>query len=193
MDFLPLHSHLELARFYWKMVLQPGDWAIDATCGNGKDTLQLGKLSLGGIIGLDKQQIAIENTSTLLKNHLQEEQYRKIHLFCASHIHFPDLAHKHPIRLIIYNLGYLPGSNKKITTITEDTLKSLKIALELIIPGGLITFLCYPGHAEGAKEQIFLVQKAQELSSAQYVICHHTWPNKHASASLLLIQKKNSY
>ena len=63
MDFLPLYSHLELARFYWKMVLQRGDWAIDATCGNGKDTLQLVNFSLGGIIGLDKQQIAIENTS----------------------------------------------------------------------------------------------------------------------------------
>ena len=66
-DSSPLHSHLELARFYWKMVLQAGDWAIDATCGNGKDTLQLGKFSLGGIIGLDKQQIAIENTTTLIK------------------------------------------------------------------------------------------------------------------------------
>ncbi len=193
MAFLPLHSHLELARFYWKMVLQPEDWAIDATCGNGKDTLQLVNFYLEGIIGLDKQQIAIENTSTLLKNHLQEDQYKKIHLFCTSHIHFPALAYKHPIRLIIYNLGYLPGTNKKITTTTEDTLKSLNSALELIMPGGLITICCYPGHAEGAKEQSFLIQKAQELPSTQYAICHHTWPNKHASASLLLIQKKNSY
>lgn len=193
MDFLPLYSHLELARFYWKMVLQRGDWAIDATCGNGKDTLQLVNFSLGGIIGLDKQQIAIENTSFLLKKSLEEDQYKKIHLFCTSHIHFPSLAYNYPIRLVIYNLGYLPGSNKKITTVTEDTLKSLNTALELIMPSGLITICCYPGHAEGAKEQSFLVQKVQELSSAEYAICHHTWPNKHASASLLLIQKKNSF
>jgi hypothetical protein len=85
-----------------------------------------------GIIGLDKQQISIENTSTLVKNHLQEDEYKKMHLFCTSHIHFPSLAYKHPIRLIIYNLGYLPGSDKKITTIAEDTLQSLKLALELI-------------------------------------------------------------
>jgi len=175
------------------MVLQPGDWAIDATCGNGKDILQLGGFSLGGIIGLDKQQIAIENTTTLVKNHLQEDQYRKMHLFCTSHIHFPSLAYKHPIRLIIYNLGYLPGSDKKITTLTEDTLQSLKGALELIMPGGLITICCYPGHVEGAREQTLLLQKAQELPSSQYAICHHSWPNKYASASLLLIQKKNSY
>ncbi|KAG6559839.1 Putative rRNA methylase [Candidatus Rhabdochlamydia oedothoracis] len=193
MTYLSLHSHLELARFYWKIVLQPGDWAIDATCGNGKDTLQLGKLSLGGVIGLDKQQIAIENTTTLLKNHLQEDEYKKMHLFCTSHIRFPSLAYKYSIRLIIYNLGYLPGSNKKITTFTEDTLKSLKLALELIMPGGLITICCYPGHVEGAREQNLLLQKAQELSPSQYVICHHSWPNKYASASLLLIQKKNSY
>lgn len=193
MNYLPLHSHLELARFYWEMVLQPGDWAIDATCGNGKDTLQLGKFSLEGIIGLDKQQISIENTSTLVKNHLQENEYKKMHLFCTSHIYFPSLAYKHPIRLIIYNLGYLPGSDKKITTIAEDTLQSLKLALELIMPGGLITICCYPGHIEGAREQTLLLQKAQELPSSQYVICHHSWLNKYASASLLLIQKKNSY
>lgn len=190
MALLPLHSHLELARFYWKMVLQPGDWAIDATCGNGKDTLQLGKFSLGGIIGLDKQQIAIENTTHLIKNSLKEGHYKKIHLFCTSHIYFPSLAYKHPIRLIIYNLGYLPGSNKKITTLTEDTLQSLKGALELIMPGGLITICCYPGHVEGAREQALLLQKAQGLPSSQYAICHHSWPNKYASASLLLIQKK---
>lgn len=193
MSYLSLHSHLELARFYWKMVLQPGDWAIDATCGNGKDTLELGKFSLDGIIGLDKQQIAIENTIILLRNHLPKDKYKKIHLFCTSHIRFPSLAYKHPIRLIIYNLGYLPGSNKKITTLTEDTLKSLKCALKLIMPGGLITICCYPGHAEGAREQTLLLQKAQELSPSQYAICHHSWPNKYASASLLLIQKKNSY
>ena len=193
MAFLSLHSHLELARLYWKMILQPGDWVVDATCGNGKDILQLVKFSLGGIIGLDKQQIAIENTSSLLKKSLQEDQYKKIHLFCTSHIHFPSLAHNYPIRLIVYNLGYLPGSDKKITTITEDTLKSLNAALELLMPGGLITICCYPGHAEGAKEQSFLVQKAEELPSTQYAICHHTWPNKQASASLLLIQKKNNY
>lgn len=193
MHFLPFHSHLELARFYWEMVLQPEDWAIDATCGNGKDTLQLGSLFLGGVIGLDKQQVAIKNTSLLLKKNLQEKQYEKMHLFCTSHTDFPPLAYQHPIRLIIYNLGYLPGSNQKITTMTEDTLKSFDSALALIIPGGLITICCYPGHAEGAKEQTFLLQKAQELSSSQYAICHHTWPNKYLSPSLLLIQKKNSY
>lgn len=193
MYFLPLHSHLELARFYWNMILQPEDWAIDATCGNGKDTLQLGKFSLGGVIGLDKQQIAIDNTHFLLKNNLPKEQYEKMHLFCMSHIHFPILAYKHPIRLITYNLGYLPGSDKKITTITEDTLKSLNSALELLAAGGLITLCCYPGHTEGAKEQTLLIQRAQELPSSQYVICHHTWPNKYKSPSLLLIQKKNSY
>lgn len=137
MHFYPLHSHLELARFYWKMVLQPGDWVIDATCGNGKDLLQLGLLPLAGIIGLDKQEIAIEKASALLKEHLSNEQYKKMHLFCTSHICFPEIAYKHPIRLVVYNLGYLPGSDKKITTMTEDTVKSVESALALLALGGL--------------------------------------------------------
>lgn len=193
MNILPLHSHLELARFYWKMVLQPGDWAIDATCGNGKDMLQLGLLSLGGVIGLDKQKVAIEKTSFLLKENLSNEQVKKMHLFCTSHVHFPNIASKHPIRLVVYNLGYLPGSDKKITTMTEDTIKSVDSALELLMLGGLITICCYPGHAEGAKEQLSLLKKIQELPASRYSICHHTWPNKRLSPSLLLIQKKDSY
>jgi hypothetical protein len=175
------------------MFLQPGDWAIDATCGNGKDTLHLSFLSLAGIIGIDKQQIAIEKTSFFLKENLSGDLYKKIHLFHTSHVHFPKLAYKHPIRVIAYNLGYLPGSDKQITTMTEDTLKSVDAALKLILSGGIITICCYPGHIEGAKEQALLLERTQELPSSEYTICHHTWPNKRLSPSLLLIQKKDSY
>ena len=64
----PLYrSHLDLAHTYWKQVVSSGDWAIDATCGNGKDTLKLAQLLEGRVIGLDIQGEAIEKTRALLK------------------------------------------------------------------------------------------------------------------------------
>ena len=61
------NSHLNLAHHYWERLLRPGDWAIDATCGNGNDTLKLAQiLGEGGVIGIDIQQEAINKTEALL-------------------------------------------------------------------------------------------------------------------------------
>ena len=56
------------------------------------------------------------------------------------------------VDLFMYNLGYLPGGDKSITTDSATTLKSLSSALELLAVGGLLCVVCYPGHEEGARE-----------------------------------------
>ena len=56
-------------------------------------------------------------------------------------------------KLIVYNLGYLPGSDKLLTTKTSSTLLSVEKALSLIAPNGAISITCYPGHEEGKKEE----------------------------------------
>ncbi|NGX38291.1 MAG: hypothetical protein K1000chlam2_01464, partial [Chlamydiae bacterium] len=115
------NSHLDLAYEYWQKILRKDDWAIDATCGNGRDTARLAPLCQG-LIALDIQEKAIENTRLLLEG--------KAHLFRQSHETFPPLAYEKPIRLIVYNLGYLPGGDKDLTTRVESTLKSLQNALK---------------------------------------------------------------
>ena len=125
-------SHLDLAHQYWEKLLQAGDWAIDATCGNGHDTLKLAEIlenKKGGVIGIDIQPEAIAKTEQLLGEY-------DVALYCQSHADFPLLAKEKPIRLIIYNLGYLPGGNKAFTTMTENTLTSVRKASTLIVPGG---------------------------------------------------------
>ena len=81
---------------------------------------------------------------------------------------FPKLAQQHPIRLVVYNLGYLPKGNKKLTTLTDSTLQSLENALALIQPGGVVSITCYPGHEEGAKEEAALLQKVAQLSPSSW-------------------------
>ncbi len=137
-------AHRLKAFSYWKEWLNPSDTVIDATCGNGKDTLVLAELvPKGKVISLDIQEIALER-ARLLTAHLHNIS------FCLqSH---ENLSFEPPIKLIVYNLGYLPGGDKTLTTSTETTLKSLKAALHLTRKGGAISLTCYPGHPEGKRE-----------------------------------------
>jgi len=185
------NSHLDLAHHYWKRVIGEGDWIIDATCGNGHDSLILAiLLQNGGLIGLDIQQKALESTRLRLNS---SGINAPIYLFQQSHVSFPALAYEHPIRLIVYNLGYLPGGDKSLTTQTDTTLTSINAALQLLEPGGLLSITCYPGHEEGGKEQEALISQLSQLKSSDWNVCHHTFPHRILAPSLLLIQKSCKY
>lgn len=185
-------SHLDLAHSYWERIVLPGDYAIDATCGNGYDTLKLARIlkGTGGLMGIDIQKEAISRTWELLKSHLPEKELGSIQLYEQSHAEFPAPALHHPVRLVTYNLGYLPGGNKLKTTMTPTTLASVCHALDLIVAGGVVSITCYPGHPEGAQEEMALLELTATLSSSLWNVCLHTFPNRSSSPRLLLIQKK---
>lgn len=192
-SFSLFQSHLDLAHSYWSQIVQIGDTVIDATCGNGHDTLKLCQLALsidkGKVYALDIQAQAIHSTSHYLQTHLSPEQKRGVEFHQRCHSTFPDDIQPGSIKLIVYNLGYLPGGDKAQTTQRETTLQSLHQAQELLKPGGLISLTCYPGHAEGAKEQEFLLNYAASLSPYRWSCCHHCWLNRKQAPSLLIIQK----
>jgi SAM-dependent methyltransferase len=190
-NFSLFQSHLDLAHSWWERLLLPGDYVIDATCGNGHDTLKLAKIlkGKGGVIGIDIQKEAIARAKELLKTHLPEEELGSVHLFEQSHAEFPPLAFHHPIRLIAYNLGYLPHGDKQRTTMTATTLASVRLGLDLISAGGAVSITCYPGHPEGAREELALQELACNLPKEIWNVCLQTFPNRLFSPSLLLIQK----
>jgi SAM-dependent methyltransferase len=168
--------HLTLAKSYWQAHLQPHDIAIDATCGNGHDTLFLTELC--HTIGLDIQPEAIAKTNI---------HAPKAILHRLSHAHIDQIPLPYAPRLIVYNLGYLPGGNKSITTQTDSTLDSVQKGLELLAPNGALSITCYPGHDEGLREETALLEWAAALPSSRYQVCHHRWLNRHRSPSLLWI------
>lgn len=192
-NFPLFRSHLDLAHQYWKMVLKEGDWALDATCGNGLDTLALAATLRAykqwGLVGIDIQKKAVDHTRGLLQLNLSEEQMTSVHLFQQSHLQFPPLAYQHPIRVIVYNLGYLPGGDKSLMTQTATTLSSVETALQLLQPGGIVSITCYPGHEEGSLEQTALLQRLVSLKNSDWSVCHHTFLNRASSPSLILVQK----
>jgi hypothetical protein len=192
----PIASHITLAHHYWATLLSPGDTVIDATCGNGHDTLALAKLVLkegdGLLFGYDIQENAIAQTHLRLEKELPESIMKRVILLNASHetFTFPGESLP-PIRLIVYNLGYLPGDNKDITTMTSTTLTSIQHAMEVLAVDGHISITCYPGHDEGSKEFLAMMEFVSKLPKESWACCHHQWVNKHDTApSLLVLQKK---
>jgi hypothetical protein len=185
--------HISLAHAYWKSHLSPGDNAIDATCGNGYDTFALAKLLLSHpdslLLGFDIQSSALEQTESLLKQSLPEEHLARVLFQRRCHSELDQVPLPHPPKLVVYNLGYLPGSDKSITTLTPSTLSSLEKATSLLAPEhGALSITCYPGHPEGKKEEDAIVQWAEKLPSHKWQVCHHRWLNRKASPSLLWIR-----
>ena len=131
--------------------LKNNDIAVDMTIGNGNDTLFLSKLvNKGFVFGFDIQQEAIDNTNKLLK----ENNINNYKLFKSSHDNIDIILKDYigKISLILFNLGYLPNSDKTITTKANTTLNALKKALKMLNNKGIILIVIY-SHEEGKKEE----------------------------------------
>jgi predicted methyltransferase len=135
--------------------LQPGAWAIDATAGNGHDTLFLTQQvgPQGRIFAFDIQPEALETTrSRLAEHHIPEETYR---LILESHARLREALPEEAlgrIDAIMFNLGFRPGCDKQLTTHPSSTLAGLAAAATLLAPGGVLTVVAYPGHEVGQSE-----------------------------------------
>lgn len=178
---------IDLAHSFWQSLIQNGDAFIDATCGNGKDSLFLAKLAASKkdthLYCIDIQKQALDKAKLLL-----EAETTCITWIHGSHEQLPPTAPKN-CRLIVYNLGYLPGGDKSVTTLTSSTLKSVSHALELLCLGGVISITCYPGHEEGKKEEEKLSSFFSLLDPKKWCFTHFHFDNRKESPSLMLIQK----
>lgn len=158
-------NHLKRAHAYWKEILEPGDIAIDATCGNGHDTLFLSELG-ARVIAYDIQKEALDAARQKVNATFRHQ----------SHARFEETE----AALIVYNLGYLPGGDKSLTTRVETTLKSVEHALKIATKA--ISITCYPGHPEGAREEEALLNF---LKDCTWNVCHHRWITRPKAPSLL--------
>ena len=185
---------MDVAHQYWERLLTIGDVVIDATCGNGHDTLALAKLVLGEgkghVLALDLQKQAVENTRERLKENLPSELFSRVNVQVCCHSELPDQSKLPNVKCVIYNLGYLPGGDKALTTQTSTSLESIRLALDLVCKGGAVSIMCYPGHPEGEVEAQQILDFVRELSSREWNVCQHEWVNRPKSPSLLFLQKQ---
>ncbi len=105
------------------------------------------------------------------------------------HSEFPETIKN--VKLIVYNLGYLPGGDKTITTRINTTLQSISKALTLLYNEGCLSITVYPGHTEGAIETQSLLAMLQALDPKAWSCCYHRWINRgDTSPGLILVQRK---
>lgn len=155
---------LDVQHLWWDPVLQYAKVIVDATCGNGHDTLYLAEHSLGAahIYGFDLQPQAIINTNNRVANFSDKVTLQQI-----SH----DSGIQNiddEIDLIVFNLGYLPGSNHGCMTSESTTLHALSIGLEKLSSQGFISVVAYPGTDEGQREYESVLTWMQSLDQKKY-------------------------
>ncbi len=134
--------------------LQQGDQAIDATAGNGYDTLFLAEQvgPSGKVIAIDIQDCAIRSTQEKLDSAGLIDRVRLVADDHALVLRKLIEANREKIAAITFNLGYLPGSDKSIQTHAESTEEALAVSIQLLCPGGCLCVTTYRGHSGGAAE-----------------------------------------
>ncbi len=160
-DLLDLQKHFILSH------LKEGDVAVDFTMGNGHDTEFLSKTvgEMGHVFAFDIQPQALESTSDNLKKAECPNNYT---LILDSHHNVKKYVDV-PIKAGMFNLGYLPGSDKKVTTMRSTTLPAIEAAIDLMDKDAIILVAVYPGHKEGEEEGKLICEYLSTLS--RYKVC----------------------
>jgi 16S rRNA C1402 N4-methylase RsmH len=177
---MKLQRILPFAKQLLQTVIQEGDLVVDATIGNGHDTVFLAKLvgSNGHVFGFDIQEDAVINTIERLKTENLEERasiVRKGH----QHIKTTIPAELHgTISGAIFNLGYLPGGDQSIVTVPDTTISAIEQLLDIMKPEGTIVIVIYHGHEEGQVERDELMNFVKKIDPRLAHVLEYKFINK---------------
>ncbi|MBP5155981.1 MAG: class I SAM-dependent methyltransferase [Clostridia bacterium] len=182
LDILQTEKNFVLAH------LKEGDVCADFTMGNGYDTLFLSRTvgENGRVYAFDIQPAAAESTRRRLA---EENAPRNYTLINDSHHKLKEYI-KEPIKAGMFNLGWLPGGDKSVTTRRETTLAALRDAISILAPDGIILVAVYPGHAEGETEGELIGEYLQTLDRRKYCCAMFRIINSPASSYFYIIESK---
>ena len=143
----------------------------------------------GCVHAFDVQAQAVENTRKRLKDAGVSE---RAHLHLSGHEHMAEYVEA-PVQAIMFNLGWLPGGNKEITTRWETTRIAVTTALKLLDIDGICIICVYPGHEEGDFERTQLTQLLSSLRPQDFNVLHHRFINAGPGApECYILQKQPS-
>ncbi|CRK84484.1 class I SAM-dependent methyltransferase [Neobacillus massiliamazoniensis] len=177
---MKLDRILPFAKSLLEKAISNGDMVVDATLGNGHDTIFLAELvgENGRVYGFDVQEEAIlSSRERLMENGLLE----RVTLIHSGHENIynqiPSIHHG-KITGAIFNLGYLPGSNKTIVTKPETTIAAITQLLEIMAPEGIIVVVIYHGHPDGTLERDSVVHYCQQLDQKSAHVLQYQFINQ---------------
>lgn len=165
----PQVNALSVVHSFWRSHLRAGDFAVDATAGNGYDTALLCRLvgPSGRVLALDIQQQAVDATNARLARLGLAGVGQAVR---ASHAGLAALVPSESAGAVVFNLGYLPGGDHSLFTVPQTTLPALRAALAVIRPGGFITVCAYSGKAQGTQERDAVLAWADALDCNRYKV-----------------------
>ncbi|ALS29420.1 SAM-dependent methyltransferase [Paenibacillus sp. 32O-W] len=190
-----LLSVLSMAHRWIAERVAPGDTVIDATAGNGVDTLFLAETvgPRGTVIAFDVQRQALDRTQARLEPLRAAGRLPDVRLVLGSHAGMEDevpAAKRGRVAAVMFNLGYLPGADPSVITETASTLAALEASMTLLRPGGIVTCVLYPGHEGGETEAAAVEAWAAGLppDRGQSAIYRHI--QKPAAPYLIAVEKR---
>jgi 16S rRNA C1402 N4-methylase RsmH len=189
---MKLDGILPFARKLMEKAVSPGDIVVDATLGNGHDTLFLAKLigESGTVYGFDIQESAVNHSRARLEDN---QLLESVTLFNKGHEHISDSIpenHHGKIKGAIFNLGYLPGGDKSIVTTPVTTISAIQQLMEIMAPEGIIVLVIYHGHEEGAIERDALLQYVRQLDQKSAHVLQYQFINQQNNPPFIIAIEK---
>ncbi|MGI6737667.1 MAG: class I SAM-dependent methyltransferase [Anaerovoracaceae bacterium] len=183
-----LQSTTATARALIEQYMVPGAAAVDATCGNGHDAAALVRMGAGMVYAFDVQERALGRTRALFAR--EGLPLRRLHLIHDGHEHMCRHIEE-AVRVVVFNLGYLPGGDHDIITRPETTTAAVRAACSLLETGGLICVTIYSGHAGGCAERDALLEMSAGLDAGSWHVLRLLAHNQTGTApQLLLLTRK---
>ncbi|QBO36670.1 16S rRNA (cytosine(1402)-N(4))-methyltransferase [Periweissella cryptocerci] len=187
---MKLENALNYSHTLLQQVVQPGEFVIDATVGNGYDTEFLARLvgPIGGrVLGFDVQLQAIEHTT----DRLDEAGITNTQLIHKGHEHVGEYLTDQEVAGAIFNLGYLPGADKSVITHGNTTLEAVSSILPRLRKEGLLVLVVYYGHPGGETELNAVMDYVEALPHTDYNVLQYGFINQENQPPFVLaIQKR---
>ncbi len=183
-----LKNAVQISRQIISHAVGQGDTVVDATCGQGNDTLLLARLvgPTGSVYCFDIQEAALKATQILLE---AENLADRVELIHDDHAQMKEYIHQ-KIHAAMFNLGYLPGGNHLITTKKETTIQAVDEILSMLVPGGVMTIVAYPGYQAGAEELQELRNHLYQVPQQLFDVIEITFLNQiNQPPEVIVVQK----
>ena len=165
-----MYQITEWCHHFIKEHVHPGDFCIDATMGNGHDTMLLCQLvgEKGKVLAFDIQKLACENTQKRL---LEADVPQNYQLILDSHSHMNQYTDENSVNCIIFNFGYLPGGDHSLSTKASSSITAIE-------QGGLMSLCIYSGGDSGFEERNALLSYLKELDHKKYLVIRSSYYNR---------------
>ncbi|MEY9978050.1 class I SAM-dependent methyltransferase [Lysinibacillus sp. RC79] len=189
---MKLQRVLQYAQQLIEDTVEVGDTVVDATAGNGHDTLFLAQLvgDEGQVYAFDVQKSAVDATLHRLLDNGLEHRALVLH---RGHEEVANYVHK-PVTAAIFNLGYLPGSNHDIITQPNTTLQAIEDLLKLLKIGGLIVLVIYHGHQGGKEERDAVIEYVSQLPQKYVHVLKYEFLNQQNDPPFVIaLEKMKNY